>query len=92
MQTVALEEGEHICTQSSSGTRPWGEELVLIMGRHWGIPPLRIGIHGTKLVNQLRRNENGCNILVPWWEGGEVRRVGSMPERCAVGVGLLPEC
>ena len=61
------------------------------MGRHWGIPPLRIGIHGTKLVNQLWRNESGCDILVPWWEGGEVRRAGSMPERCAVGVGLLPE-
>ena len=54
------------CKQSyieAALARSWEEGLVLVLGVWWGIPPLRAGVHGTKLANQLRRY-SGCDTLV----------------------------
>ena len=43
---------EQIYLWSNSGTRPWEEGLVLVLGVWWGIPPLRTGVlvHQTSIA------------------------------------------
>ena len=75
---------------SSSGTHPWQEGPVLVLGVCWGIPPLRADAHGTKLVHQLRRYGRDCDTLVLWGGGGGTWWAGSMSEWWA-GVRLMSD-